>query len=365
MPMRQISQRILGTSNPATRGPLGLFRSEVLQSGSPSTLGKLFADLREVNRGQLIGEDPMRQLQGTRLTVDRSQGEGIWELYNLGQDLFVVAADGMFDTDRVETVPGEGLIEFHLRLSGTLDMMTSGSSQTLTVTGPRLVMMYQPPGVDVFERVRSKLQDTCVSLYCRPQRIDDLMRLGGISHSWLTEEISLHRDAVVWLRECELSPTLRYIGTSLLKNPYSSGIRLLNAEAKALELLCYVLACRHDGTAPSTSARATLSESRQLDAARRLLAANLSVPMRIRDIARAVGMSESKLKRSFKARFDMTVFDYGLECRMRRAFELLSCDHVPVGHAAHAVGYRHQSSFAAAFQDFFGFPPSKARSGMP
>jgi len=76
------------------------------------------------------------------------------------------------------------------------------------------------------------------------------------------------------------------------------------------------------------------SESRQLDVARRMLATQLSTPLRIGDIARAIGMSDSKLKRTFKARFGVTVFDYGLECRMRHALELLRCKRMSVGQVA-------------------------------
>jgi transcriptional regulator GlxA family with amidase domain len=75
-------------------------------------------------------------------------------------------------------------------------------------------------------------------------------------------------------------------------------------------------------------------------------------------------MSESKLKRAFKARFGVTVFDYGLECRMRYALELLRCKRMSVGQVAYAAGYRHQTSFASAFHDYFGFLPSKARTEM-
>jgi AraC-like DNA-binding protein len=33
-----------------------------------------------------------------------------------------------------------------------------------------------------------------------------------------------------------------------------------------------------------------------------------------------------------------------------------------VGQVAHAVGYRHQTSFAAAFKEHFGFSPREART---
>jgi len=35
-------------------------------------------------------------------------------------------------------------------------------------------------------------------------------------------------------------------------------------------------------------------------------------------------MSESKLKRAFKDYFGTTIFEYGLECRMRHALDLFT-----------------------------------------
>lgn len=341
----------------------GLFRRELLSDGPAGTVRNLFADLRHVSRGEVIAEHPERHLQGTRLHIDRTQGHGTWELYRLDHDLYVVAADAVYDATRVESVPGEGMVEFHLRLSGALEMTMPGSPSPLTVTGPRLLMLYQPPGVNVSERVMPKRRDSCVSLYCRPQFLAGLARRNGIKHWPLLEEIDRHPPDTVWYRDAALTPTLLYIGTSLLESPYHRGIRLLHAEAKALEMLCEILEGTLEpagGLLPKTSE----SEYRKLEEARRLIASHLSAPLRIGGIAHAIGMSESKLKRTFKARYGVTVFDYGLDCRMRHALELLRCKRMFVGQVAFAVGYRHQTSFAAAFHEFFGFLPSKARAEM-
>jgi AraC-like DNA-binding protein len=342
---------------------LGLFRREALTTGPAGTVTKLFADLRHVNRGELIAEHPERHLQGTRLRIERTQGHGTWDLYRLDQDLYVVAADGIYETERLETVPGEGLIEFHLRLAGTLEMALPGSPTPLTVTGPHLLMMYQPAGIDVCERVLPRMRDSGVSLYCGRQFLADLAHRNGIARWDVLDEIDRLNADSVWYRQVALSPTLLYIGKSLIDSPYLNGIRLLHAEAKALELLCEVLgeAQKERGEAQQAISEA---EVRQLEVARRMLATNLSEPLRNRDIARTVAMSESKLNRLFKLRFGVTVFDYGLECRMQTALELLRCRHMSVNQVAFAVGYRHQTSFTSAFFDYFGFLPSKARTQM-
>lgn len=341
----------------------GLFRRETLTTGPAGTVTKLFADLRQVNRGELIAEHPERHLQGTRLRIERTQGHGTWDLYRLDQDLYVVAADGIYDTERLEIVPGEGLVEFHLRLAGTLEMTLPGTDVPLTVAGPRLLMMHQPPGIDVSERVMPRMRDSGVSLYCRRQLLAELAHRNGVERWDVLEEIEQLSADSVWHRQVALSPTLLYIGKSLLDSPYRNGIRLLHAEAKALELLCEVLGQAQKQREEAQQAICE-AEVRQLEVARRMLATNLSEPLRNRDIARKVAMSESKLNRLFKLRFGVTVFDYGLECRMQTALELLRCRHMSVNQVAFAVGYRHQTSFTSAFFDYFGFLPSKARTQM-
>lgn len=340
-----------------------MFRRETLATGLAGTLTNLFADLRQIRRGEIIGEHPERHLQGSRLHLERTEGRGTWELYRLDHDLYVVVADGIYETAREETVPGEGLVEFHLRITGSLELRMPNGHERVTVTGPRLLILYQPPGVAVSERLTPKIHDTCISLYCRPHFLAELARRSGIARLPLLERIDAQPKDSVWYRQCELTPTLLYIGKSLIESSYRKGIRLLHAEAKALELLCEVLETAgecNDVARPVTSER----EARQLGSVQRILVEQLSSPMRICDIARAVGMSESKLKRTFKARFGMTVYNYGVDCRMHHALELLRCRRMTVGQVAYAVGYRHQTSFASAFHEFFGFLPSKARTEM-
>jgi AraC-like DNA-binding protein len=359
--MRHSATPILDSQFESESQP-GLFRCETLNNGPAGTIANLFADLRRLPRGQIIGENPERHVQGTRLLIDRAQGDGTWELYRLDQNLYVVTSDGTYETGRFQAVPGEGLVEFHLRLTGTLELKLPNCPSPVTITAPRLLVLYQPSGIAVTQRILPQVRDSCVSLYCSPQFLTKLARRNGIDHWPVLEEIADLESGAVWHRQIDLSPTLLYIGRSLIDSPYRRAIRLLHAEAKALELLCEVLAIAQEQSIALCVA--SDSDNRQLDAARRILATHLSTPLRIGEIARNIGMSESKLKRTFKARFGVTVFDYGLNCRMRHALELLRCKHMPVGQVAHVVGYRHQTSFASAFHEFYGFLPSKARTHL-
>lgn len=352
-----------GTPGPEALESLGLFRRELMGTARAGTIKALFSDLRQVNRGEFFGEDPERHLQGSRVHIDRTQGHGTWELYRLDQDLYVVAADGVYDSPRFEVVPGEDLVEFHVRLSGVLEMNLPGHSEPVVATGPCLLVLYQPQGVSISERVLPNRRDTGVSLYCRVSYLSSLVQRNCITSWPVLDEIRSYQSAGrVWHRLMPLSPGLLYVGNSLLQSPFRRGIRLLHAEAKSLELLCEVLASHLDVAEPASVV--SEGELRQLELARHMLSTQFSSPPRTLQIARAVGMSESKLKRRFKERYGMTLLDFGLECRMRHALHLLKSRGMSVEQVAHAVGYGHQTTFSAAFRQHFGFLPRDARNGL-
>lgn len=339
----------------------GLYREELLGTDSAKTVCKLFSNLRQVNRGQYIGEDVHRGLEGSRVLIDRTQGHGSWELYRLDQDLYVVAADGFYDSTRVEAVPGEGLVEFHIRLAGTLEMTLPGRIDPLVATGPTLLVLYQPKGVDASERIFPKRRDAGVSLFCRPEYIADILLRNSIARWPMLDEIEAQKGTkTVWHRLLPVSPGLLYVAKSLLQSPFRRGIRLLHAEAKALEILCEVLSTTDTEVAEGAPTMSD-SEVKQLECARQLLSTQLTSPPRIEDIARTVGMSPSKLKRSFKSRYGVTIFAFGLDYRMKHALYLLRARRMTVEQVAQAVGYHHQTSFSAAFREHFGFRPRSAR----
>lgn len=355
---------VIGEEPGPVSAAIGLMRGESISNRPAGTMGNLFADLKALNRAEVIGDYPERHLQGARLSVDRAEGHGTWELYRLDRDVYVVAMEGAYDAPRSETVPGEGLVEMHLRLSGVLEMSLPGMAETLTVRGPKLLVMHQPAGLAVSERLLANRRDASVTLYCKPRIFDELARRSGIKKWQVLEAIERSDQQRVWFQVMDLTPTLNYIAQSLLDSPYQGSVRLLYAEAKALEILCDILATTQGQEAEEPRPITSESDARRLERTRQLVASNLSKPLTISDLASAAGISESKLKRTFKSRFGVTVFEYGLECRMKHALELLRCKRMSVGQVAHAAGYNHQTSFASAFQEYFGFLPSHARTQM-
>jgi AraC-like DNA-binding protein len=184
----------------------------------------------------------------------------------------------------------------------------------------------------------------------------------GIADCSLLRTVELHDPRAVWHEIRPLSAALHYVAAGLLQNPYRQGFRLLHSEAKALEILCQVLSPATGGIEHAT---ATTTVTRQIEAVRRILSTQYAPIPHICELARRVGVSESKLKRAFKEHFGVTVYEYGIECRMRHALDLLQANAMSIGQVAESVGYQHQTSFTAAFREHFGFLPSEARTSRP
>jgi AraC-like DNA-binding protein len=338
-------------------GRLGLFRSVI--GGQDRRLTTVFDNLLNHPDSKVIARSADHRTIAARVEVARTAGHGRWDFYCLGDGTFLIAGDSLFDRPCVGQIPSEDMVEFHLRLSGTMRLRDPSHSEPLVIEPNCLLVWRQPPDVEVQDRVEAGKRDTFVSLYCRPERLAELATKHDIRvPEPLSFAVGLCSTPTRHLL-LPLDPSLTLIGHSLLNSPFVGGLRLLHAETKTTELLCEVL--HFAMRSPPGPQPASAEDLRRLDVARQIVVTQHAPPPLIGEIARRIGMGETKLKRMFKLRFGSTIFDMSLDARMRHALELLRCKHMPVSRVAATVGYSHQTSFALAFKKHFGFPPRTAR----
>ncbi|MEM7057637.1 MAG: AraC family transcriptional regulator [Pseudomonadota bacterium] len=139
-----------------------------------------------------------------------------------------------------------------------------------------------------------------------------------------------------------------------IADPLVSG---LLAESCALELLARSLAWGADPVGQSVSAR----DRRRMIGVRDAMIADPGRDHRLHALAREVGISVSGLKSKFQAVFGKSVVAYLRDIRLERAWQGIAKEGWTVSEAAFFVGYRHQSSFSAAFRRKFGIWPSALR----
>jgi AraC-like DNA-binding protein len=80
------------------------------------------------------------------------------------------------------------------------------------------------------------------------------------------------------------------------------------------------------------------------------------------DLAHNCQISVSRLSHLFKDEIGINVKHYRLDCRLQMAAVMLTSTDTPIKAIAYSVGYRHCSSFARAFNAYFGLSPARYRN---
>jgi AraC-like DNA-binding protein len=86
---------------------------------------------------------------------------------------------------------------------------------------------------------------------------------------------------------------------------------------------------------------------------------NYAEPVRIEDLARMSGMSESAFHRQFRAVTAMSPLQFQKRVRLQQARTLLVADPADVASIGHRVGYDSPSQFSREYRRLFGAPPGQ------
>jgi AraC-like DNA-binding protein len=100
----------------------------------------------------------------------------------------------------------------------------------------------------------------------------------------------------------------------------------------------------------------------QLSYALQFIESNLSVSLKVKDIARAVNMSESQFFRSFKTEFNITPHQYLLKQKIDKSAQLLLQTNHSISVIAQEVGIEEISTFSRTFKHYYKTSPSNFRA---
>lgn len=144
----------------------------------------------------------------------------------------------------------------------------------------------------------------------------------------------------------------------ILNCPYKGLIKRMYLEGKAIELISHQLAkVVYDEKVPKKNLILRPDDIERIHEARDILVRNMDNPPSLLELARQVGLNDTKLKRGFRQVFKTTVFGCLYFQRMERARLLLQDGKVNVTEVACEVGYSSPGNFTRAFARHFGCNP--------
>jgi AraC-like DNA-binding protein len=149
----------------------------------------------------------------------------------------------------------------------------------------------------------------------------------------------------------------------ILNNPHKGRIGNIYLESKALELIALRLEQVYQ---PDCSSRRNIpmapEDRERIYQARDLLISELQYPPSLRELAKQVGMSHTRLIKGFRMVFGCTVFEYLRKERLSYARMLIEENPVDLTWVAFESGFCSSSHFAASFLKEYGIRPSEYRN---
>lgn len=136
---------------------------------------------------------------------------------------------------------------------------------------------------------------------------------------------------------------------------FEGACRTMYLKSKCLEILSLFFA-RHTFSKRADQ-RVSERDVALIHRVREILQESLVEQPTLAGLAQEVGLSESKIRRGFRALFDQSVFTYYRNYRMEYARQLLFDQQGNVSTVASAVGYTNVSHFSSAFARHHGIRP--------
>jgi AraC-like DNA-binding protein len=172
----------------------------------------------------------------------------------------------------------------------------------------------------------------------------------------------LRQDQSFFLHE-PLTPAMRSVLTELRTPPAAKNLQRLFYQVRAQQLVYLLMEQLNKRT--SAPLRTTNPEEiAKVFKARQLLTEDLAAPPTIPGLARAVLMSESQLKGSFREIFGVSIYQYFQHARMERARELLADSGRTVKEVGYELGFTNIGHFSRLFERVYRVKPKKFQMGM-
>jgi len=293
---------------------------------------------------------------GVREYVEPQDGDGWWDYFRLSNHVSLSITEAAYRSDRWISVEGGSFFKIRVLLAGRL-LNRDGS--TLLV-GPQAHLHVCTGARGGGYKIAGQVPTTLVVLHCGPELLSERLGLPlGEAPDPLRALAGPGLAAGVSNR-VSLTPELFRAAQWIHASRYSvlSTVRAAYLEALAMEMVCQIVTDLAAGGSAQSCGRSLLSrDRRRVYEARDYLSQHYASPPTIPQLARMVGMNQTKLKAAFKQLLNVTIYEYVLQRRMEVAAQMLVEAELSVAEIAYRVGYDYPANFSCAFKRYYGRLP--------
>ncbi len=300
--------------------------------------------------------------QGIRLVPEIAGAYGYRDVIHIEDGFDMVVGDVRHEQSASIRIAEGAVLKFHFRLSGRGSAALDDGNR-VDISEHCCMLLLHADGIAKREWFFAGQHEQSVTLLCdsaflKKRFVDVIVDLPSSMRDFVEGRTRQSQQRTMPFRA-----DMARIAASLLACELSGSLRNVFAKGKAYELLAISMQSVIDaeGGCERRDIGLTGKNLATLQAARKQLEQEFLTPPRIADLARNAGLTETKLMRTFKQVFGITIFDFVQQQRMELAKKLVETTDLSVTEVALEVGYEYPGNFTTAFRRYFGITPKAAR----
>ncbi len=252
-------------------------------------------------------------------------------------------------------------IEMHFGMEGSSEARFKGHQQVFRFSGGQHNICYYPEFEGYFTSDRHEEIYKMLEIHFTEEYFKRFVN----AESVLTDRFqnAIIKKTSTMLNPVNMSITVQMsaILQEIIHCKRQGVMKRLFFEARLLELLMLQMEQFESAATNENSPAMKACDVEKLQHARYLIEQNVSTPLSLAELSRAVGLNDFKLKKGFKLKFGTTVFGYLHELRMQEARRMLQHSLKTIHEISDYCGYAYVQHFTTAFRNKFGATPGSFR----
>jgi AraC-like DNA-binding protein len=304
------------------------------------------------------GQRDDTRAQGHRVVreyLSSEDGDGYWDYFQLNDELSLSITGATYRCNHWISVEGGRFFKVRVLLTGRLlqpdgEVMLQGPHAQLHVCAGE-----RGGGYAIAGGRATKL----VVLHCAPELLTRRLGFAPGEAPYPLQALTDCSGAAGRALKIRLTPELLRAAQWIDASRFSvlPAVRTVYLEALAMQLLCHTVTELSAHEPHDHSMSIPPRDLKRIHEARDHLAQHYASPPTIPQLARMVGMNQTKLKAGFKQTFQQTIYAYILQRRMEATAQLLVEREFSVAEIAYRVGYEYPANFSCAFKRYYGCSP--------
>jgi AraC-like DNA-binding protein len=296
--------------------------------------------------------------RGFRYFLADHEGEGYWDHFKLSDHLIVSIAEATYRSDLPIHIEGSDYFKLRIILSGEL----RDQEGRMLACGPQAMLFISAGYNGASYQIAAGQPLTMVVLNTRRSMLTEVLGMDPAKLPPPFDAIFSPTNAISSNR-IGLHPNVFHLAQRMLdaRLRISSGLRCRYLEALSEAMILEIIQELTDRNVPGSTAASWSRDSSLVLEVRDFLSKNYAKPLRIPQLARMVGINQTKLKSGFRELVGTSIYKYIQQCRMERASELLLSGTTSIAEIGYLVGYEHPANFTSAFRRHFGYLPRSWR----